>query len=187
MYNKPLWDSGFWESFEVRKNGKVSPFSWASTSYGRISYRKSVEVGRGPCHYCRADRRDCLTTDLGSQCLPFYLQYTSDSTFDLGEQVVALHTLPTVQEEDKEEGLCSSHLCHALCTIREKQTFSSPQMIEQPWSAGYCGTRQSVKSQPNEVAAVLQQERGRAQCLWTGTGGGDTGSPVVPSFVPYAL
>lgn len=145
---------------KASKLGKmvVTPFSWARTSYRRFRYRKTVEVGRGPCHHCRADRRRPSHHRFRLiVCLPLYLQqYTGDSTFDLGEKVVAFHTLPTVQEEDKEESLCSSHLRHAQCTIREKQTFWNPQMIEQPWPAGYCGTRQSVKSQPNEVAAVLQ-------------------------------
>lgn len=50
-----------------------------------------------------------------------------------------LCTLPVIQEENKEEGLCSSLLCHSLCTITEEQSPKTLQ-TQQPLTPGYFRT-----------------------------------------------
>lgn len=65
---------------------------------------------------------DSTTTRLSQAHVSLTLlhQRTWDSTFDQVERA-GLSALPTAQEKNKEEGVCSSLLCHSLYTMREKK------------------------------------------------------------------
>lgn len=140
-----------------------------------------------------------LLPDSGSRWVFTHLhlpQYTSGGASGQMERGWgSLCTLPVIQEENKEEGLCFSLLCHSLCTITEEQSPKTLQ-TQQPLTPGYFRTdslwRHARKRKRGagqvhcgkEGAVSMGQDRkGRGQRKATASPLTSLGS-ALPSFVP---